>query len=871
MKSEQRVIGRFAVALGVLGVAGLLGAFPWILTNIFSSTYLPHGFCFLWNPRLLWLHVVSDVLIGGSYVVIAASLTRLIQMCRREIPFPSIFLAFGIFIFACGMTHFLAVVVLWKPLYWLEGDVKLLTALASLVTAIALPIYLPQIKKVVRNAQASAANERRFLAVAHSSLDSIYILRSIRDASGALEDFRLMYVNPNAARLVGLKPSKMIGQALCQLMPFNRTLGIFDKYKQVVETGTPLVDEFSIQEPMVTASWVKIKVVKLDDGLAVTATDVTPRKRLEFERTKAFTRSLIDSSPATIIVTDLAYTITAINPAAEKMLWYKPDELIGKHTPVIFYDPDEIETRARKLAAEYATSVSANEVMFFVSKAQHSDHEAEWSFLRKGGSRLTVQVTVTPLVGDAAENSGFMITAYDISERKRREEYISHISQHDALTGLPTRHLLFDRLEVTIARSVRSQTLCALLMIDLNDFKSVNDTFGHHVGDLLLVAFAGRVRKVVRKTDTVARMGGDEFVIVLDDLHRESEALAVAELLQESLVPPFVLPNGTSIVIGASIGICIGPNDTDDAASLLKSADVAMYQAKSMGGRYIEVYSEELASSSHRRQDIAAGLRDALRLGEFELHYQPQVDVLSGTVCGFECLLRWNSGHLGSVSPVEFIPVAEEKGLIQPIGAWVLSQACKDVHTLNVKSNRNFFVSVNLSPRQLEQPDLATIVGQAIRESGIDPNCLELEITEGVLMKDIARTTAILEGLRSLGPRIAIDDFGTGFSNMSYLLRLPIDCLKIDRSIISGCSVASNSSAVAGAIIALGKQLNLAVVAEGAENRQEVEFLQHARCDRVQGFFFSRPLPLDLITSMHLGEEEFDGELFRRLAQPRTL
>lgn len=874
MKIEQQSIGRLAVTAGCLGLVGTLVLFPWMLTNIFSATYLPHGFCFLWNPRLLWLHVVSDTAIGVSYIVIAASLTRLVQMCRREIPFQTIFLAFGIFILACGVTHLLAVVVLWKPLYWLEGDVKLLTAVASVITAIVLPLYLPRIQRVFANAQASAVNEQRFLAAAHSSLDSIYILKSIRGASGAIEDFRFMYVNPNAARLVSLEPNQVLGQALCELMPFNRTLGLFDKYRQVVETGQPIDEEFSIQEPMVGASWIKIKVVKLDDGLTVTASDITARKRLEFERTKAFTQSLIDSSPATIIVTDLAYTITTINPAAEKMLWYKPEELVGHQSPLIFYDPSEIETRARKLSVEYATTITNTEVIFFVSRAQQSDDEAEWTFIRKGGSRLTVQVTVTPLVGDAAENSGFMITAYDISERKRREEYISHISQHDALTGLPTRHLLLDRLEVTIARAVRDQSLCALLMIDLNDFKSVNDSIGHHAGDMLLVDFAKRMRKAIRKTDTIARMGGDEFVVVLGDLHRETEAVAVAELLQQCLVSPFVLPNGTSIVAGASIGICIGPlsgpDNSSDASSLLKCADIAMYQAKATGGRQIELYTEELANTSHRRQEIATGLRDALRLGEFELHYQPQVELLSGAVYGFECLLRWNNVRLGFVSPAEFVPIAEEKGLIQPIGAWVIKQACKDIQTLNRRWDTNFFVSVNLSPRQLEQPDLVTVVGEAIHESGIDPAFVEFEITEGVLMRESARTTTMLAALRSLGPRIAIDDFGAGFSNMSYLLRLPIDCLKIDRSIISGCSVASNSSTVAGAIIALGRQLNLAVVAEGAEILEEVEFLQRASCDRVQGFYFSRPLPLDFLSSLSLDNETDHVELLRRIADTRS-
>jgi diguanylate cyclase (GGDEF)-like protein/PAS domain S-box-containing protein len=825
-----------------------------MLTNIFSTTYLPHGFCFLWNPRLLWLHVISDVVIGISYLVIAGTLARLVQMSRREVPFQSIFIAFGTFILACGFTHLLAVVVLWNPLYWLEGDVKLLTAGASLLTAIAVPFYLPRIRRILTSAKDSAENERRFLAAANSSLDSIYILTSIRDKSGTIEDFQFTYVNPNAARLISRTPEEIVGQRQCELVPFNRTSGLFEKYKRVVETGISIKEEFPIKEESIHASWLKVQAVKLEDGLVITTSDITERKRMEFERTKAFTQSLINSSPATIIVTDLSYTITAINPAAEKMLWYKPEELIGKQTPLLFYDQEEINERAKLLSSKYGTQVSVNEVIFFVSRAQRMDDEAEWSYIRKGGTRITVQVTVTPLVGDAAEDSGFMITAYDVSERKRREEYISHISQHDSLTGLPTRHLLFDRLEMAISRAKRSNSMCALLMLDLNDFKEVNDSFGHHAGDLLLAQLAVRLKAALRETDTVARMGGDEFVILLSDLHNVDEALLIAKQLKESVDLPFVLTAHATVSVHVSIGICMYPDTASDANSLLRNADVAMYHAKASGGLQIEVYTQELARNSMLKHEIGTGLRDALRNGEFQLYYQPQLDLGDVRVVGFECLLRWTSPRLGPISPAVFIPVAEANGMITVIGAWVLKQACKDIQILNDKLGREFFVSVNLSPRQLEQKDLFAVVREAIEESGINPSTLELEITEGVLMKDSLNTTAILEGLRALGVRIAIDDFGTGFSNMSYLLRLPIDCLKIDRSIISGCSISSNTSTVASAIIALAHQLNLSVVAEGAEIVAEVDFLQNEKCDRVQGFYFSKALPLDLILAM-----EFNG------------
>ncbi len=867
MRTVPHSANRIAAVSGVVCVVGLLAAFPWLLTNIFSATYLPHGFCFMWNPQLLWLHVISDAVIGLSYMVIAASLARLLQMCRREVPFQSIFIAFGIFILACGFTHLIAVVVLWKPLYWLEGDVKLLTAIASLLTAIVLPLYLPHITGVVRCARASVENERRFLAAANSSLDSIYILKSVRGPSGEIQDFSFTFVNPNGARLLNREPDCILGQSICELTPHNRTSGLFEKYKRVVETGEGFGEEFAIRDRDIRASWLKIQAVKLEDGLAVTVSDVTSRKRLEFERTKAFTQSLIDSSPATIIVTDLSYTITAINPAAHRMLWYAPEELIGQHTPQIFYDAEELEERSVKLSEKYGTQVTLHEVIFFVSRAQHIDDEAEWTFIRKGGSRLTVQVTVTPLVGDSAEDSGFMITAYDISERKRREEYISHISRHDSLTGLPTRHLLFDRLQTAIERAKRLNTNCALLMCDLNDFKGVNDSYGHHAGDLLLCQLATRLKSTLRASDTVARMGGDEFVVLLEGIHSEAEAVTIAKQLRDGLRLPFVLSQNTTLSVDGSIGICMYPESATDSASLLRNADVAMYHAKTAGGSHIEVYSKALAQSSMQKQEIAVGLRDALRNGELRLNYQPQIDLDSELVVGFECLLRWTSPRLSDISPAIFIPIAEENGLIQPIGTWVLKQACKDIRALNQKLGRELFISVNLSPRQMEQKGILEVVDAAIQESGIDPSWLELEITEGVLMKDPVATTVVLEGLRKLGVRIAIDDFGTGFSNMSYLLRLPIDCLKIDRSIIDGCSTTSNTSTIASAIIALAHQLKLSVVAEGAELPEEIEFLRHERCDRVQGFYFSPPLPLNQVMAMNLNGHG-DGQKLRRETQP---
>jgi diguanylate cyclase (GGDEF)-like protein len=443
-----------------------------------------------------------------------------------------------------------------------------------------------------------------------------------------------------------------------------------------------------------------------------------------------------------------------------------------------------------------------------------------------------------------------MITAYDVSERKRREEYVSHISQHDSLTGLPTRQLLFDRLDGMLARADRYQSRCALLMIDLDHFKRVNDSLGHHTGDQLLIQVAERFRSTLRAVDTVARMGGDEFVILLSDLNGPADATLVAEKLRAAVVRPFTLPEQTTVAIDASMGICMYPDYAQDAQSMLKNADLAMYYAKSNGGSKIALFSENIAQLAHEKEEIEYGLRESLRTGNFELHYQPEVDLQSGETVGLEALLRWRSPRLGSISPVKFIPIAEEAGLIQPIGTWVMNKACEDIRKINDHLGKSLFISVNLSPYQLEQSDLLAVVEQALKVNGLAPDRLEVEITEGVLMKDSPKANSALDALRNLGVRIAIDDFGAGFSSMSYLLRFSVDRLKIDRSFVRNCSTESNSSTVTGAIIALAHQLKLSVIAEGVETMEQVEFLKAAGCDLAQGFYYSRPVPLSALTAL---------------------
>jgi diguanylate cyclase (GGDEF)-like protein/PAS domain S-box-containing protein len=846
---------RLAVSAAVLLLPATFALCPWLLTNIFSSTYLPHGFCFQWNPRLIWLHVASDLTIWLCYTSIAITLALLVTAIRKQIPFKSVIFLFGTFILACGFTHLLDVVVLWRPLYWLQGDTKLLTASASLITALALPFFVPQIKAVLVKSAASAENERRFLAAVESSLDGLFLLHSVRSPSGEIVDFRFLFVNENAARMVSLTREQMIGGQLCELMPQNRTQSFFDTYRRVAETGRPHLEELPVSSfEGISAEWIKIQVVKLDDGVAVTASDISERKRLEAERADVFAASLIDKSPAAVIVTDASYAIRAINPAAQKMLWYQAEELIGRATPLIFYSHEEVADRAKRLSAASGTFVELDQAVFASGPDPGGRRDGEWTFFRKGGSTILAQVSVTPLTGEGGEPTGFMITAYDVSERKRREEYISHLAHHDVLTGLPTRQLLMDRLEMMLSRSRRFASRSALLMIDLNSFKNVNDSLGHHVGDRLLIQVAERMRGAVRAMDTVARMGGDEFVVLISDLESASAAEQVARKLLAAFQAPFALKEQSEIEVTASIGICVYPEGGTDANALLRNADIAMYYAKATRRHSYQLFDQKIAEAVVRQREMEAALAAALDAGELYLDYQPQFSLSDGSMVGVEALLRWNSRQFGPVSPSLFIPVAESSGLILPIGAWVIRTACRELPRLQRRFGSHLVMAVNLSSRQLEQPGLLEVIEEALVDNGLDPACFEMEITESVLMTESPNSTDFFKGLRELGARVAIDDFGTGFSSMAYLLRFSVNRLKIDRCFIQDSPSDLNSATVTSAIIALAHQLKVSVLAEGVESEAQMDFLRGAGCDDAQGFHLCRPMSPDLIASAVLDQ-----------------
>ena len=448
----------------------------------------------------------------------------------------------------------------------------------------------------------------------------------------------------------------------------------------------------------------------------------------------------------------------------------------------------------------------------------------------------------------------------DISERKRTEEQIRRLAYCDSLTGIPNRQAFLETLERELHRSKVGNKKFAVLFMDLDAFKRINDTLGHNVGDHLLKIVSERLRETIRPSDLVsrgdqshnlARLGGDEFTILIPDLEKVDHALAVAHRVKEAMRRPFLI-EGNEIFVTASIGISLFPEDGDDCNSLLKFADTAMYHAKNCGKNNAKLYSSSLTMQIMSHVKLEVGLRKALKNEELYLLYQPQIEVRTGEIVGVEALVRWRHPERGIISPTEFIPLAEETGLIVPIGEWVLRTACNQARAWQRQAMRSVRMAVNLSAKQFKDENLTQIVLSALHDTGLDPKLLELELTEGTLMDDARATMATLEQLRGIGVYLSIDDFGTGYSSMNYLKRFDVRALKIDKSFICGLPQDSENAAITRAIIAMAHGLKMVVVAEGVETDEQLVMLQQYGCDMVQGFYLGHPSPHESITLMLL-------------------
>ncbi|MFQ5894839.1 MAG: putative bifunctional diguanylate cyclase/phosphodiesterase [Nitrospinota bacterium] len=425
---------------------------------------------------------------------------------------------------------------------------------------------------------------------------------------------------------------------------------------------------------------------------------------------------------------------------------------------------------------------------------------------------------------------------------KRHEKELSNLAYYDSLTSLPNRQLFYERLHQTVARAKRHGTRAAIMFLDLDEFKRVNDTLGHEAGDLLLQAVAQRMKGCLRESDMVARLAGDEFTVVLDDITQEQDAVRVAQTIIKAFSMPFKV-EGQELFFTPSIGISLYPSDGTDVEALVKRADISMYRAKAEGGNGFKLYDRAMEALTFRRLRLENSLRKALEKGKLVLHYQPQADLTTGEIIGFEALLRWEDPEAGMISPSKFIPVAEDTGLIVPIGEWVLRTACWQNKAWQEQGFPPIRVNVNLSARQLREKRLAETVAQILEETGLSPNCLVLEVTESAAMRDADHAIAMMKSLKEMGVKLSIDDFGIGYSSMSFLKRFPIDKLKIDRSFVRGIPADRDDAAITTAIIALAASLKLEAIAEGVETDEQLSFLAAQGCHSAQGYILAPPMP----------------------------
>jgi diguanylate cyclase (GGDEF)-like protein/PAS domain S-box-containing protein len=562
------------------------------------------------------------------------------------------------------------------------------------------------------------------------------------------------------------------------------------------------------------------------------------RRQAELDQAEAANRerfrSLVQHSSDVITVTDAVGTIIYQSPSVTTVFGYDPSHLLGTELQRLVH-PDDVRSVVRTLVETAKASGSER----IECRVRHAD-----------GSWRHVESAVTARLDDPSIE-GMVLNTRDITERKELEDQLAHPAFHDSLTGLANRALFRDRVDHALARMRRQRRPIAVLLLDVDGFKTVNDSLGHAFGDAFLVAVAERLRALLRPSDTPCRLGGDEFAVLVEDLTEAIDAPVVAERILDALRLPFVV-DGKEIVSAASIGIAIADRPDTTADDLLRNADVAMYTAKNRGRNRSELFKPSMHQAMLDRLDLEADLRRAVDRGEFVLHYQPTVALDTGRISGMEALVRWRSPERGMVPPGMFISVAEDTGLIVRLGAWVLEEACRQAvawhHEFGSDAPRT--MSVNLSARQLQDDRLVDDVASIISRTGIRPDALVLEITESAVMADDEAMTARLHELKALGVRLAIDDFGTGYSSMSYLCSFPIDILKIDRSFVHGVRNEPQKMGIVRTIVELGHILELQTVAEGIELDEELQELRALQCDLGQGYWFARPLTVQQAVAM---------------------
>ncbi|MCC7168372.1 MAG: EAL domain-containing protein [Rhodospirillales bacterium] len=669
-------------------------------------------------------------------------------------------------------------------------------------------------------------SEGRLHAVINATPDAIITF----DADGIVQSW-----NPGACHVLGHDEEEMLGKPLISIVPEDQrplhTLwllklrnpqGRIRMVGKLVEAIVARKDGQTVPIEFTIGQW-------QSDGrdyFCAIIRDISYRKKI-LGKLRQLSQA-VEQSSASVMITDTEGAIQYVNPKFEQVSGYTTEEVVGRKPSLL--------KSGRTAPEQYAELWSAIRT--------GREWRGELLNRRKNGDLYWEYVAISPIRDSDGRVTHFLAIKEDISVRKEYEERLLRQANFDTLTGLPNRLLAMDRLNQAVAHAHRYQTMVALMLLDLDDFKKVNDTLGHAAGDRLLKEAAHRLTECLREGDTVARLGGDEFVIILPDLKDITSAEIVAEKILEVCAQPFVLAEG-EVFIAGSIGIALYPQDERDSQLLMRNADAAMYRAKKEGRGIFRFFTPEMNVQAMEHMRMEVQLRHALERNELSLHYQPLIDNASGGLVGAEALLRWTNPALGSVPPDHFIPLAEDTGLILPIGEWVLREACKEASRWPKVEGRALFVAVNVSSRQFQKRTLVETVRRALAESGLPASCLEIEITESLLLEDSRETHQIIAELNALGIGFAIDDFGTGFSSISYLRRYPFDTLKIDRSFVRDLTTSAGDAELVRSIIAMAQSMRLRIVGEGVETPSQQAFLSEAGCQFSQGWLHSKALPAD--------------------------